>query len=253
MKRITIQAVIVSFVLLSNFSSPANAQRTGNAQTSMNTIHRLRAGEESIIVISALTATGDLGNLRTALNTGLDAGLTINEINEVLTQMYAYSGFPRSLNGLSTFMAVVEDRKGRGLKDVTGRAATPIAAGGDTYERGRKTLEKLTGQPQSKPAKGFGEFNPTVDRFLKEHLFADIFDSDVLSYQQREVATISALASMTGVSSQLESHLAMGINVGLTEGQLKQIFDLVEKHVSKGQAEAARLSLVKVVAARPKN
>ena len=122
------------------------------------------------------------------------------------------------------------------MNDETGNTSAPIADG-DKYERGRKTLEKLTGQPQSKPAKGFGDFSPTIDRFLKEHLFADIFDSDVLNHKQRELATISALAAMPGVEAQLGSHLSMGMNTGLTESQLSQVFDLIEKNISHQQAE----------------
>jgi 4-carboxymuconolactone decarboxylase len=60
-------------------------------------------------------------------------------------------------------------------------------------------------------------------------LFADIFESDVLNYRQRELATISALAAMPGVAPQLESHIAMGMNIGLREAQLRQVFDLIEK------------------------
>lgn len=168
-----------------------------NAQT--NKDRALDARQQNIVMISALTATGDLEHLRTALNSGLDGGLTVNEIKDVLVQMYAYCGFPRSLNGINTFMTVLQERKQRGVKDVEGKTATPIANSGDKYERGRKTLETLTRQPQSRPPKGFGQFSPAIDRYLKEHLFADIFDSDVLSHQQRELATISALAAMTGV------------------------------------------------------
>src|SRR5205085_5789600 len=174
------------------------------AQTNMNDNQALDARQQGIVTTSALTAKGDLENLRTALNRGLDAGLTVNETKEVLVQLYAYCGFPRSLNGINTLMSVLEDRKKRGITDVEGRTATPITGAADKYERGRKTLETLTGQPQAKPATGFGEFSPTIDRFLKEHLFADIFDSDVLSYQQRELVTISALAAMSGIEGQLE-------------------------------------------------
>jgi len=71
-------------------------------------------------------------------------------------------------------------------------------------------------------------------------LFADIFDSDVLSYQQREFVTISALAAMTGVEPQLQSHISMGINTGITESQLEQIAQLIEKHISKTQANTLR-------------
>jgi alkylhydroperoxidase/carboxymuconolactone decarboxylase family protein YurZ len=217
----------------------------------MSNNQTLNAKEQSVVTISAFTATGDLEPLRKALNKGLDAGLTVNEIKEVLVQMYAYCGFPRSLNGINIFMSVLEERKKKGIKDEeTGKTATPFAGPADKYERGRKTLERLTGQPQSKPAKGFGEFSPTIDRFLKEHLFADIFDSDVLNDQQRELATISALAAMPGVEPQLQSHLSMGMNTGLTEGRLSQVFDLIEKSISNEQAETARRSLARVTAAR---
>jgi 4-carboxymuconolactone decarboxylase len=194
----------------------SNAQLMNNDQT-------LNAQQQGIITIAVFTANGDIENLRNALNDGLDAGLTVNEAKEVLVQMYAYCGFPRSLNGINALMAVLEARKNQGIADTQGKMATLIDDNGDKYERGRKTLETLTGQPQSKPAKGFGEFSPTIDRFLKEHLFADIFDSDILNYQQRELATISALAAMPGVASQLEAHLSMGMNTGLTESELTDI------------------------------
>src|ERR687893_402453 len=74
----------------------------------MNTTHALSAKQRSIIPIAAFTATGDQERLRTALTEGLEAGLTVNEIKEILIQMYAYAGFPRSLSGIQTFMAVID-------------------------------------------------------------------------------------------------------------------------------------------------
>lgn len=255
MKRMRIRAVIALLVLLTSFSSNMDAQTNTNRtepQTKMSNNQTLDAKQQSIVAISALTATGDLENLRKALNGGLDSGMSVNEVKDVLVQMYAYTGFPRSLNGINVLMSVLEERKKRGITDAPGKTATPVDESSDKYERGRKTLERLTGQPQSKPAPGFGEFSPRIDRFLKEHLFADIFDSDVLSFQQRELATISALAAMTGVQPQLESHLSMGMNVGLTESQLNEAFALIEKNVSRRQAETARKSLAKVKAAGQK-
>lgn len=240
-------------LLLLSVSSVINAQnKVMNSKNNTAENQALTVQQQSLVKIAALTATGDVEKLSAALSEGLDAKLTVNEIKEILVQMYAYSGFPRSLNGINTFMRVLEERKAKGIADAEGKTATPISDTGDKYERGRKTLEMLTKQPQTKPAKGFGEFSPTIDRFLKEHLFADIFDSDVLTYQQRELATISALAAMTGVSSQLESHISMGMNTGLTENQLKQSFDLIEQNINQQQAESARQSLAKVAASREK-
>src|SRR5947207_4392863 len=70
-----------------------------NAQTIKD--RALDAWQQNIVMISGLTATGDLEHLRTALNSGLDGGLTVNEIKDVLVQMYAYCGFPRSRVGKS--------------------------------------------------------------------------------------------------------------------------------------------------------
>src|SRR3954462_3680431 len=109
-----------------------------NAQNNNTANQPLSPQAQSIVSIAALTAVGNLANLKTELNTGLDAGLTINEIKEVLVQLYAYCGFPRSLNGISSFMKVVEERQAKGIQDVSGKEATPLTEGGDKYERGRR-------------------------------------------------------------------------------------------------------------------
>jgi len=211
-----------------------------NAQDNNNPDQSLTAQEQSMVSISALTAIGDLAHLKTELNNGLDAGLTVNEIKELLVQLYAYCGFPKSLNGINTLIKVVEERKAKGTLDVLGKEARPVTDSLDKYERGRKTLETLTKTPQVKPASGFGQFAPRIDAFLKEHLFADIFGSDVFTYQQRELITISALAAMTGVESQLQAHIGMGKNTGITENELEQIARLVETHINKTQANTIR-------------
>ena len=76
----------------------------------------LSAKQQGIIPIAALTANGDMEKLKSALNEGLDTGLTVNEIKEILVQMYAYAGFPRSLNGIHAFMDVMGERQAKGIK-----------------------------------------------------------------------------------------------------------------------------------------
>lgn len=241
MNTINFLRQILFFVLLIS----AN---TMNAQINTDNSGPLNAQQQSIVSISELTATGDLEKLKTQLNTALDAELTINEVKEVLTQLYAYCGFPRSLNAIGVFMNVLEDRKSKGINDKQGKEIILNSHVADRYEQGRKVLEVLTKTTQVKPAPGFGEFTPRIDAFLKEHLFADIFDSDVLTYQQREFATISALAAMPGVESQLQSHIKMGMNTGITENQLEQIAELIERHVSRTQANSVRKLLSKPIA-----
>jgi 4-carboxymuconolactone decarboxylase len=168
------------------------------ARSEVSTNLQLTVKQKSIISIAAFTAKGDLQNLNSALNEGLDAGLTINEIKEVLVHLYAYCGFPRSIRGLQTFMEVLDERKAKGIKDKPGAEASRINQEPDKYERGKKVLGELTNVPQDRPLSGYGAFAPVIDTFLKEHLFADIFERDVLTYAQRELVTISVLSVIGG-------------------------------------------------------
>lgn len=217
--------------------------KTMNAQIETNTSAQLNQAQQSLVILSSLTANGDLKGLKTQLSTALDAGLTINEIKELLVQLYAYCGFPRSLNAIHVLTNVLEERKSSGISDQPGKEIILNRGEGDNYERGRKVLEQLTRTPQAKPAPGFGEFAPRIDTFLKEHLFADVFQSDVLTYQQRELVTISALAAMPGVASQLQSHVKIGMNTGITQTQLIETAKLIEQHVSRTQANSLRIVL----------
>jgi len=210
---------------------------------------KLTPQEQSIVAISALTAKGDISQLKTNLATGLDNGLTISEIKEELVQLYAYCGFPRSLNAINAFMAVLDERKAKGINDPEGREASPVTVN-DKYASGKKNLQTLTGIEETGPKKGANGFAPLIDTFLKEHLFADIFNRDLLSYKQRELITISTLATISGVEPQLQAHIGMGMNTGLTEEQLKEAFALIKFVVGNKEGDSAVTILEKVVAAR---
>jgi alkylhydroperoxidase/carboxymuconolactone decarboxylase family protein YurZ len=218
------------------------------AQNKMSNTRQLDSKQQSIVSISALTAAGDIDQLKVQLGIGLDAGLTVNETKEILVQLYAYCGFPRSLNGINTFMAVLDDRKAKGITDTEGRTASP-ANDLDKYQTGKKNLQTLTGKKE-KALAGANAFAPAIDTFLKEHLFADIFSRDVLTFQQRELVTVSALAAMRGVASQLQAHIGMAMNTGLTEAQFSEAFQIIGQVVNKTQEDIARETLAKVIAAK---
>ena len=212
----------------------------------------LNAKQEKVVTIAVFTANGDLQKLKTALNEGLDAGLSVNEIKEILVQMYAYAGFPRSLNGINTFMGVMEERQAKGIKDEMGKEASPLPTNINKDQYGEGVRSRLSGT-QGVPAKsGFQLFAPAIDGFLNEHLFADIFGRDNLDIRSREIATISALAIMKGVNPQLQFHLNAGMNVGLTETQVRSLISVVESRVGKKEADNAREILGQVLSNRAK-
>lgn len=231
MTKSIILFLVIMVVSLCSFAAISEAQPMERNQA-------LSSKQQGIITIAAFTASGDLERLKTALGEGLDAGLTVNKIKEVLVQMYAYTGFPRSLNGLDTFITVLDERKKRGIKDVIGRDASPLPAHKSRRELGTEIQTGIVGRPVSGPTY---DFAPIIDTFLKEHLFADIFGRDILDFQERELATVSALASLPA-ESQLRSHLHVSMNVGLTEAQMRQFVSVLGNKVGKNEsARAARL------------
>jgi alkylhydroperoxidase/carboxymuconolactone decarboxylase family protein YurZ len=220
-------------IVISCFSGILNAQLTTKQQ--------------SVVPIAAYTAKGELQHLKSALNEGLDAGLTVNEIKEALVHLYAYCGFPRSIRGLQTFMEVLDERKARGITDEMGAEASPVNDERSKYERGKENLEILIGRPLTGPQRGYAAFAPVIEIFLKEHLFADIFERDVLTFADRELVTVSVLSSIGGVEPMLRSHLSICLNVGYTPEQLIEFVGIIKSSIGKKEAKAAQAVLDEVL------
>src|SRR5215510_16264585 len=235
----------VLWVFLLSFAAISEAQK-------MDANQALSAKRQRIIPIAAFTANGDLEKLKTALHTGLNAGLTVNEIKEILVQMYAYAGFPRSLNGINTFMAVMDERQAKGIKDEMGKDASPVPADMNKDAYGAKVRARLAGRDVIPPPSGYQLFTPVIDTFLKEHLFADIFARDNLDFLSREVATVGALSSFEGVNPMLRFHMDAAMNVGLTENQAKELVALIGSEVGKQEGDNADDVLQQVLDSRAK-
>ncbi len=201
----------------------------------------------AIIPIAAQTASGDIEGLKVSLNKGLDAGLTVNEIKEVLVQMYAYTGFPRSLNGLGAFMGVMQERQEKGIQDNVGKEASSLPADYNSLKDGAANQTTLIGVEVKGP---LFDFAPAIDEYLKAHLFGDIFARDVLSWQDRELATIAALANLKGAGSQLGSHYAISMHNGLTEPQIRAFIEVLREAIGEETANHATEVFNQVIAAR---
>lgn len=218
-----------------------------NSHSQTASLIRLNAKEQSLVSIGGLAAKGDLHYLKGQLEKGLEAGLTVNQINEILIHVYAYAGFPRSIRALQTFMTVIEERKAKGIDDVNGTTPSPIDTTKEKYVRGKEVLENLTGVRENETKTGYAAFAPTIEIFLKEHLFADIFERDVLSYTERELVTIAVLTSIGGVEPMLRSHLNICLHLGLTPEQLRQCVEILAITVGEKEAQQAHEVLNEVL------
>ncbi|MBF6029325.1 carboxymuconolactone decarboxylase family protein [Pseudomonas sp. P115] len=224
-------------------ASPTVTRTHASAET-------LSSQQQAIPLIAAFMATSDMPNLNAALNRGLDAGLTVSETREILVQLYAYVGFPRSLNALNELMTVVQARKQRGIDDAPGREPSrAIPTGDELLAAGTANQTKISGGPVKGPV---FEFAPVINRFLQTHLFGDIFERDNLDWPSRELATVGALAATPGVESQLRSHMLASLRVGLGAAQLRQAIEVLKAHGDAQTAERANTALTQALAASGK-
>jgi alkylhydroperoxidase/carboxymuconolactone decarboxylase family protein YurZ len=226
--------------------TPASQDMT-QRQTASET---LSARQRAIVPVAAFAAAGDISRLNAALNQALDAGLTVSDAKEVLVQVYAYAGFPRSLNALGELMKVLDARKQRGIQDAPGAAPSrPIPTGQALRVAGAANQTKLVGEPVQG---ALFDFAPAIDEYLKTHLFGDIFERDNLDWQSRELATVGMLSALPGAEAQLQSHVRISMNVGVTVSQLEQLVQVLAERVSADNATRTRMALKQTLATSSK-
>ena len=188
-------------------------------QSNTKDMNQLSFTTEQAACMSAIAcneAKGDLVALESAIHGGLEAELTVSQIKEALSQLYAYTGFPRSLNALGVLQKIVNGKSSND-KWEEGSEASPLPSDFDALKEGTRVQTQLTGKPFNY------EFAPATDYYLKAHLFGDIFARDNLTYADRELVTVSALSGLQGVEPQLKAHIAGARNMGVTEEQLQGI------------------------------
>ena len=100
--------MIIAAMMLASCGS-----KTTTKEKDMNTLSFNHEQAAFMSAIACNEAKADYAALAEAINGGLDAGLTISQIKEALSQLYAYTGFPRSLNALGTLQKVLEQRKAK--------------------------------------------------------------------------------------------------------------------------------------------
>ena len=170
---------------------------------------------------AALEAQGDMQRLDTAVRRALDGGVTVNELKEVFSHLYAYTGFPRSLNALGLLSKVLDERRGQGIEDNEGAPFVRPEVWDDAemaLQRGTEVQTRLVGGTPFDY-----DFCPQDDYYLKSHLFGDIFASTQLSAADRELVTIAALSSLKGAESQLAAHKAGAVNMGNSREQVEAL------------------------------
>ncbi|MBQ9545738.1 MAG: carboxymuconolactone decarboxylase family protein [Bacteroidales bacterium] len=189
---------------------------TMNAQT-------LTERQKGLAACACLMAQGELDRLEPAVKTALDGGVTINELKEAFSQLYAYTGFPRSLNALGALSKVLEN------KHTNWQDGKPWTRP-EVWNDAAKALKQGTEVQTQLSGRAFDyDFCPQDDYYLKAHLFGDIFAGDQLSHADREIVTVAALSGLEGVAPQLAAHKRGAVNMGNSQELVKELCGWLDK------------------------
>ena len=176
----------------------------------------------------AWAAKGDLEHLETAVPKALDHGVTINELKDAFAQLYAYAGFPRSLNALGVLEKILNDQmvnkkmvNEKMTKWSWGKPFVRPAVWDDAAEALRTGTAMQTRDEGGTPWDY--TFCPQADYYMKSHLFGDIYASDQLTPAVRELVTVAALSAMDGVTPQFEGHKECAVFMGNTPKQVAEL------------------------------
>ncbi len=236
-------AMLTLALALQTFSVQAQVMQAGQgkkltAKTTSRMEKALNEKQQCMAAIACLEAKGDIANLEKAISDGLDSKLTISQIKEALAQLYAYTGFPRSLNGLTALQNVLKERRARGISDAEGADASALPTDYNALAQGTEVQTRLRGgQPFNYT------FSPSTDYYLKAHLFGDIFARDNLTFSERELVTVCALSGMKGVEPQLKSHIRGAQCMGLSDDEIHAIPDVLREKVGDIEAWRAKKAI----------
>lgn len=160
--------------------------------------------DRSLIVISALTASGKAPLVRGHSGRGLDNGLTPVEVSEIVTHLAFYAGWP---NAVQAAMVLDEVYAERGITI----DAADVAMGDAPIEpdaEGEAARAATVNENVAPYAPGLAEDTNAV-------VFGDLWRRPQLSPRDRSLVTVAGLIAM-GQADQLPYHLGRAMDAGLT-------------------------------------
>ncbi|HEV2560311.1 MAG TPA: carboxymuconolactone decarboxylase family protein [Microvirga sp.] len=187
--------------------SPALARHT--EQTLLGEVWKrsdLAPRDRSIVTLSILIARGQTAELPLYLDRALDAGVKPAEISEMLTHLAFYAGWS-SANVAAPHVKDAFARHGIS-PDQLPKAEPALLLLDEAREAARA---KFVGD-------SFGTTSTGLVNDTTSFLFKDLWLRPDLAPRDRSLVTISSLIA-NGQAAQLTSHLALGMDNGLTRAE----------------------------------
>lgn len=75
------------------------------------------------------------------------------------------------------------------------------------------------------------DISPDLVKYMIEYSFGDIYSRNGLDLKSKEIAVVASLTAVGNAEPQLKFHIKAGLNVGLTDNDVKEIMLLMTIYV----------------------
>jgi 4-carboxymuconolactone decarboxylase len=93
----------------------------------------------------------------------------------------------------------------------------------ERFVRGLEKLKEIDGKAGEHVIESLKNVSPDLAQYTIEYPFGDIYSRQQLDLRSREIAAIAALVALGYAMPQLKVHINAGLNVGLSEAEIKEI------------------------------
>ena len=180
----------------------------------------LKDKQREMITLTCLTVLKRDNQTRRHLSNALNLGLTPIEIVEVLMHSMFYSGVPATLDALAIAKEVFEQR---GIDYTPQQVFDSTETPDELYNRGVARRIEYMGPPASGGLGPVTQAEREFGRLTAEYYWGSIWTRPGLTLPERSICTMAALTAL-GRESQLASHIRGGLNVGLTQEEIVEVF-----------------------------
>ncbi len=93
----------------------------------------------------------------------------------------------------------------------------------ERYLRGLEKLKEIDGLAGERVIEALKDIAPDFARYIVEFPFGDVYSRGVLSLKEREIVTVTALATLGNAQPQLKIHIHGALNVGCSRQEVVEI------------------------------
>jgi 4-carboxymuconolactone decarboxylase len=167
--------------------------------------------DRSIATVAAMITRNQTVNMRSYIVLALDNGVKPAEISETITHLAFYAGWSNATAATTVVKDVFAERKiGADQLPAISPKLLPL------NEAAEATRKQRVGEM-------FDAVFPGVTQYTTDVLFRDLWLRPDLAPRDRSLVTISALLA-SGQVAQLTGHLNIGMNNGLKQAEIAELF-----------------------------